>query len=734
MAAVQEDLAVDVAAAMQRGEDIREEKALWDRVLVAFDKDNKDWDRLTEMLKSRGLLKVWKARIEKAARERYRIKSIGRSNEPAILIREVWKDAPVGESVVCPPEFGVVELGNEDDEDVGAIYKTVTRDVDGESVQKKVSVCFDPLVITKRIQGENGSLMIEIAWRTGPRWHSAVLPRETILDSRSLIRAASKGAPISSVNAASVVAYLQAYEHYNIANIARGYATTSMGWKGTDEDPTHDGFMCGSHQIGGNGRPYEVSPIADGDTEDIDVVGRSGSFEDWTAAMKELEDWPVIKLFVYASLASPLLLPLGAPNMIVELAGPTTGGKTTAMGIAQSCWRPGGFKIQSWNNTVNGFEAKAHANTDMPLFIDDTKTAMEQGKAAVVAKVIYQFISGRGRGRAARDGGQRATATWRSIMLSTGEMPANEIAKAEGAATRVLSLWSNPLGKQSPATAKRVDKIQRIIDRSYGHAGPKLVQWLCENKQEWPALLERFDKVAEAVREQHSSSAASRLAKVIAILEVTAYVAERAGAVPWIFKPLFSDPTIKRVLNESIANASAAANQARAAWDDVCSYANARREQWLEWGEPDTDEGKSWNDFPDRGPDGEQVAYEPSSEEGNKPRQPSFRRRAPLSGWLGWIKTGVDLVTSTEVAQRYAWEPPQLQRALRDLGYAEMIGSILRTWREKRIIETDDGDRFTIKESCGRNGARHRVILMTANDFMWDERYHEDPDEVEKLQ
>ena len=154
------------------------------------------------------------------------------------------------------------------------------------------------------------------------------------------------------------------------------------------------------------------------------------------------------------------------------------------------------------------------------------------------------------------------------------------------------------------------------------------------------------------------------------------------------------------------------------------------------WGEPDPPEDdKMKRDYPDHDPDGQPVTYAPAEGQDDRHTKSAFRRRAPLTGWLGWIETDIDPMTDAEVVVRYAWEPPQLYRALRDLGYSEMLGAILRTWREKQLIETDNGgDRFTVQEKCGRNGGRHRVILLKTDDFLWEEKSHDGVEPVEKLQ
>jgi Superfamily II helicase and inactivated derivatives len=656
-----------------------DDTALRQKCVVICEEDDADWEELKAILRKHKQFKTWERKLRAEANTKRKIATIGGDSE--IIVNDVWPGAPVHSEAAIPHGWGAGDPKAE-------IYKLVEKDVDGQSVQRRSLVARAPVVISKRIQDEDRTIRIELSWRVGKHWDRFVYPREVILDSRSLVKTAARGMPVSSVNSAALVDYLQAYESHNLLLIGRGYSTGSMGWKGSREDPTHDGFMCGNRQLGGNGKAFEL--CVDGDDEDATSISESGTLEAWKNIVAKVVGWPVFRIALAASLAAPLLLPLRAPNMIFELVGPTSRGKTTAMKVMQSAWRSGSFPIQTWNNTVNSFEAKAHLNSDLPLFLDDTKTAVEQGKGIHVAKVIYQFVSGRGRGRAARDGGQRETPSWRSLMISTGEVPASAIAKAEGAATRVLSLWSNPTGVTSEDTASLIDEIEEGLSSAYGQAGPLVIQWLCDHRKDWDELRRRYEKEAKSIREKFSSPAASRLAKVVALLEVANYVGCEAGVLPWKYDHLLDDAEVRRVVEDAIRHAEQASNLAKEAWYDVLSYASARHNQWLPWFEPE-----------DRG-------------------------REPPGGWLGWSGTNKE-----RRCAEYAWEPSQLKRALKDTGHGDRTEEILRVWRDVGVLDAPEG-RLSKAIRCGKILAPEnkplvqRVSLVVGDEAAWNPKSGED--------
>ncbi len=655
-------------------ENYKDARMLFDRCVDACRNNGRDWGEIRAVLKSLKLHNEWKSHIERLAKSSLRVVASTNESRTKTTIRDFWEDAPVHSEATMPTGWFIDEIDNK-------IYRLVERTVNGDRVMDSTEVSGHPLVVQKRIQqDETGEIYLEIGWKAATRWKSSVYLRDACFDTKQIVKSARVGISVGSDNAMEIVKFLRAYESHNLLRIARGFATGRQGWQGEPDDPTHHGFVSGYGQIGGNGKSIEMRPFSDGDRVVADQLHDHGSFEEWKDAIGKVSKWPAIKLAIYGSLAPPLLAILRCQNVIIEWVGRSSRGKTTALQIGQSCWRSAETKIPNWNATVNGFESMAKFLSDMPLFIDDTKQAIEHGKGAQIAKIIYQFVSGSGRTRSDRDVGQRVMSTWRSVMLSTGEVRATDIAKDEGAATRVLSLWGNPCGELVlPAIAAEIaDVVSNRLTDNYGHAGPRVVAWLCKHRSRWPELRALFNETADKVRKSYESAAASRLAKVVALLEVASFVASEAGCLPWKYIPLLEDVNVKEMIGASLEQASLSADRAREAWSFVNSYAEARPDAWVDWGC-----------------------------NANVEKQPS-------TGWLGWRN---ELVR--------AWLPSQLKRALRDGQYDE---SVFQAWKDARIIQCAERSRFESRCRCGgpdpdnkEMKSRHRVILVRQEDATADE-------------
>lgn len=697
--AVLEDLAAELRQKLHDDPDILfKNQALMDRVVSACTNNGIEWSQIRRVLRDLRLIKEWEPRILSEKLERMGIAQLANPTSTHRSVLDVWRDAPVDEDAEVPPGFGF------DDAQAGAIYLKVERKEDKMPVIKKMTVSYDPIVIKRRIlHVDDGKIFLELAWRTGARWHTAIYPRESVFSSRDIVQTAADGAPVGSDNAADVVKYLRAYETHNRSSRDVGYATSSMGWKGDDDDPTCNGFMFGERQIGWDAeapsaRAFMLKAAGPGDRDDAKALRTRGTLEAWQKAVSELQSYPAFRLAIYAALASPLLPILDAPNAIIEWVGTTSTGKSRVLEMAQSCWRSANTKLPGWDNTISNFETKAHLFSGIPMILDDTKLVVKNMGAKgeeILAKAIYKYINGVGRGRDFRSGGQRSSLTWRSVLLSTGENPSSELAVAEGAAARVLSFWSSPFGRNNPKVGATLDRLVHVdLSENYGHAGPGVVKWLHEHRGEWQAIRVAYDRYTAKLRERYPTAAGARLARVVALLEVSATIGVMAGVIPWAAETLVDDPEIRTILTASIRQAETGADDARRVYDLVLSEAESRHSQWIDWGS------------------------EPKSED------------EPSSGWLGWRS-----------ATMMGWLPSQLRKTLKA---AECNpDAVLRAWRERGIMDVQEGrkdksvrigggrDKRVVRLYCLRTPAGIQDAGVSWTDDGVDEPYDDEAPRLE---
>lgn len=144
----------------------------------------------------------------------------------------------------------------------------------------------------------------------------------------------------------------------------------------------------------------------------------SGTLEDWQREISR----PCIgnsRLVFGASIpfAGPLLELSGSDSGGFHFYGSSSTGKTTLQRVASSVCGPKDF-LKGWRTTDNGLEGLLSRRNDAAIILDE----LGQLDPRIAGQSAYLISNGSAKSRAARSGGLRHTATWRTILLSSGEV------------------------------------------------------------------------------------------------------------------------------------------------------------------------------------------------------------------------------------------------------------------------------------------------------------------------
>ena len=146
--------------------------------------------------------------------------------------------------------------------------------------------------------------------------------------------------------------------------------------------------------------------------------GYRGALTDWQNGIGRLTAGQRLGvLAVSTALAGPLLYLSGQDGGGIHIRGSSSTGKTSLARAAASVWGPRTY-MRSWRATANGLEGAAVLATDTSLVLDELGVIDSRELNAAV----YQLAIGHGKGRARRDGSMRTPASWRVMVVSTGEM------------------------------------------------------------------------------------------------------------------------------------------------------------------------------------------------------------------------------------------------------------------------------------------------------------------------
>ena len=284
-------------------------------------------------------------------------------------------------------------------------------------------------------------------------------------------------------------------------------------------------------------------------------VRSAGTLSDWQSHIAgRVAGNPILVFWSSAAFAAPLLKPLGLEGGGFHLYGLTSRGKTTAEQVAASVWgdgadpaegRPTAF-VRKWNLTKNATEGLAEAHCDLPLCLDEVGEA----DASEFGRTIYQLAGGQGKGRMRADATLKPAKAWRTMILSTGEVPAADVVESEGRrikggqAVRLLDIpATDPVtgegiivvthGAASPSAF--ADELKRACAQYYGTAGPAFLKALIEEGLESITndLRAALEETTKALTPKGASPEVARAVKRWAVIAVAGEKAAALGIVPW---------------------------------------------------------------------------------------------------------------------------------------------------------------------------------------------------------
>lgn len=196
-------------------------------------------------------------------------------------------------------------------------------------------------------------------------------------------------------------------------------------------------------------------------------------------------------LAVSVAFAAALLTPMDHQTGAVNLRGRAQIGKSTAAKAAGSVWGPPegkGSYVLRWRASDNGLEAMASDFNDCPMILDE----LGQADVKSLGESIYMLANEQGKLRASRSAEARGVATWRLLVLSTGEKSVSEMIAAAGKpmtagqevrmvdvpadAGAGLGLFETTHGLGGPG-----DLAAAVLHggmAEHGTAGPAFVAWL----------------------------------------------------------------------------------------------------------------------------------------------------------------------------------------------------------------------------------------------------------------
>lgn len=246
---------------------------------------------------------------------------------------------------------------------------------------------------------------------------------------------------------------------------------------------------------------------------------------------------------VSVAFAAPLLHVAEMESGGVHFVGGSSGGKTTLLRIASSvCGGPD--YMGRWRATDNGIEGGAQQHCDALLALDE----LAQIDPKVAGETAYMLANGDGKARAQRAGGMRATARWRLLFLSAGEIGLAQhmaeagkqakagqeirIAEIQADAGKGLGVFEEIHGETNGADFARA--LDRALRQYYGTAFPAFLDALVRQQSEIADTLKEARKAfARRYLTEDASGQARRVADRFGLVGAAGELATKMGITGW---------------------------------------------------------------------------------------------------------------------------------------------------------------------------------------------------------
>lgn len=485
-----------------------------------------------------------------------------------VVLTKVLPDCPTREDILAPPGYLISLAG-----------------VECISIKRHEQVSSSPIIATEVYRNAStGEQSLALAFWKDSKWHRIVAERRTIADARAIVVLASQGFPVHSNNAKALVQYLHDFEVANGEYLPVASITNRMGYHGVESEEV---FLLGREQLRSENflesdepstRRYILSEANSGETQIARSFQSRGEFDKWLEAIAPALNYPQVRFSCFACLAAPLLEIFNVGNFVVDICGPTSRGKTSALRICASAFgNPFDDSdycvLSNWNSTRVAVERELSFRHSLPTFLDDTKLAKQDD---FVAQILYDVASGRGRRRGARQGSE-STANYRGVMLISGEGAATSCSRDGGAYARTLTLWGGPFGEPSEAVGQLLSRIDDDIRANHGLCAERFIQFLLSNRECWEDWREEFRcNLSRLLDRAGNNSVARRLSPALAVIQMAARLFADIVKDRWEY----ADPVDP--LYESLTAEYGEADRGAAALKAIYEWSVANREKFFD--------------------------------------------------------------------------------------------------------------------------------------------------------
>lgn len=204
-------------------------------------------------------------------------------------------------------------------------------------------------------------------------------------------------------------------------------------------------------------------------------------------------------------------------NIIINLTGQSSTGKTTAALLAASCYGSpvmGKALVATLNSTPDGLIQLVSSANGHTVVLDEGGTADKR----VFERLLYTISAGVDKRRLNKDGSAKKVTTFSSLVLVTSEFPIMGDNPPSG-----INVRGFEINKKLTKSGESADKIKECVYSNYGVAGVKFTSFILTKKDN---ILNTYKKISLALKAEYKVKSAIELralGKLAIIMTTAAY-------------------------------------------------------------------------------------------------------------------------------------------------------------------------------------------------------------------
>tara|TARA_R100000005_G_C4998183_1_gene204892 strand:- start:291 stop:3116 length:2826 start_codon:yes stop_codon:yes gene_type:complete len=271
-------------------------------------------------------------------------------------------------------------------------------------------------------------------------------------------------------------------------------AHKQFGWVGTG----FDSFILGNQHILEN--DVDFNPPSSQTLSLFPAFEPKGTMEQWRKNMDfyNRENFELHQYVVGTAFGSVLMQDSPFHCATLHLHGTSGIGKTTAMIVGASLWGSPDEIVMDQNTTFNFRMHRGEIYHNLPFYLDE----ITESKPWEISQLAYGMSNGKQRGRLAGSANAERYRgdPWKFLSVTTGNASVIERVSAHKAmpkaeAQRIMEIKVDKLFLKSADTLAQ-EAFLDSVKANYGHAGPKFIQHVIQNKESIRSLT---DSIKEKV-------------------------------------------------------------------------------------------------------------------------------------------------------------------------------------------------------------------------------------------